>query len=87
MLVAGNTAKGITSTPTTINTFVDISLVPEMHIIEQNVFVLSIGSLVTLSETIAALTKAATVNGFEYVLLYVEHLEKIANLQVRNVMI
>lgn len=86
MLVAGNTVQGVSPIPSTIKSFIDISSVPEMHDIHRTVNSISIGSLLTLSETIIVMTKTATAKGFEYLLVFVEHLELMANVQVRNVM-
>lgn len=85
MLVAGNTAQGVTRISECINTYIDIGPIAEMHCVVQTADSLTIGSLVTLTETIRVLKAATKLKGFEYCQMLVDHMEMVANVPVRNV--
>lgn len=85
MLVAGNTAQGIKPISTDITTFIDISLIEEMHAVQHNAECLTLGALVSISEAIKAMAIAAKVEGFEYLQRIAEHFKMIATIPIRNV--
>lgn len=85
MLVAGNSAQGITRIPNNIHTFVDISPIEEMHRIEKKSTSLTLGALVTLNETLTAMNGAVKMDGFDYLNDLMVHFELIATVPVRNV--
>lgn len=85
MLVSGNTAHGIYRRDPNIEVFIDITSVPELHDYKIGSEI-EIGGSVSLTETMAILTKAANQNSnFEYCAELVRHIDKIANVPVRNV--
>lgn len=85
MLVAGNSAQGITRIPENIHTFIDISSIAEMHKVEQKSTSLVLGALVTLKETLTVMGSASAMDGFGYLNDLIAHFELIANVPVRNV--
>lgn len=85
MLVSGNTAHGVYRRDPNIEVFIDISSVAELHSSKIGAEI-EIGGSVSLTETMAILTKAANLSSnFEYCSELVRHIDKIANVPVRNV--
>lgn len=85
MLVAGNTAQGISRIPNNIHTFIDITPIEELYIVEQTSTSLTIGSLVTLKDTLKLMKESVSMDGFDYLNDLLEHFELVANVPVRNV--
>lgn len=85
MLVAGNTAQGISRIPDNIYMFIDITPIQELYVVEQTADSLTLGGSVSISETIEAMRAASNLVGFEYFQHLVDHLELVANVPVRNV--
>lgn len=67
-----------------IMVFIDVSAVPKLHIqsIENEI---RLGGNVTLTQTIEIMNSVATTPGFEYCSYIAQHIERIANVPVRNV--
>lgn len=84
MLVAGDTAHGVYRRKSNLKIFIDIMSIPELrsHSIGAE---LVIGANVTLNEMIDILNKASRTTGYEYCKRLATHIEKIANVPVRNV--
>lgn len=84
MLVAGDTAHGVYRRKSNLKIFIDIMSIPELRSHSIGVE-LMIGANVTLNEMIDILNKAARTSGYEYCKSLATHIEKIANVPVRNV--
>lgn len=86
MLVSGNTANGVYRTDSNIQVYIDVTSVSELHYsaIAANIV---IGANVSLNEFIEVLNTAANNSDFEYCREMATHIDKIANVSVRNVRI
>lgn len=85
MLVAGDTAHGVYRRKSNLKIFIDIMSIPELRSHSIGAVELVIGANVTLNEMIDILNKAARTSGYEYCKRLATHIEKIANVPVRNV--
>ncbi|ODN05815.1 Aldehyde oxidase 4 [Orchesella cincta] len=83
--VAGNTSTGIFKNQGPYKTFIDINGIPELKktSVDKNGIVLGGGT--TLTETINLLRESAKLPGFEYGKRASTHLERVANVSVRNI--
>ncbi|KAJ6642124.1 Indole-3-acetaldehyde oxidase [Pseudolycoriella hygida] len=83
MLVAGNTAHGVYRRNENIDVFIDITRVAALqtHSIGTSV---TLGGNVSLTETMEVLKKASMRSGFHYLKHFVDHIDLIANVPVRN---
>lgn len=68
-----------------LQVFIDVNAVPELHAHVQAATTLKIGGNVCIRETMQILRKAALQRGFEYCEHLAEHMDKMANVGVRNV--
>nr|BAR64771.1 aldehyde oxidase [Ostrinia furnacalis] len=82
-LVAGNTGQGVFSDPTQPRIFIDISSIEALkdNLIDVN---LVIGAGTTLTELISVFRSRSSHNDFSYMKDFVEHLELVAHVPVRN---
>ncbi|CAL8096692.1 unnamed protein product [Orchesella dallaii] len=82
--VAGNTSTGIFKNEGPYKTFIDINGIPDLKKtnVDKNGIVLGGGT--TLTETINLLRESSKVPGFEYGKRVATHLERVANVSVRN---
>lgn len=88
ILLSGNTAHGVYRRDPNIEIFIDVTSVVELHFSAIGSTNIQIGGNVSLNETIDILKKAADTNSnFEYCRELVSHIDKIANVPVRNVII
>jgi len=66
--------------------FIDINNVPELHEVNSSKTSLVLGGNINLTRTIEVLRAAAEkVDGFEYAAKISKHIERIANVPIRNV--
>lgn len=85
MLVHGNTAHGVYRRDPTIQVFIDVSNVDELHSYSINKDAVVLGANVSLTETMNILTQAAiSVPAFEYCKDVVKHIDLVAHVPVRN---
>ncbi|ODN05821.1 Indole-3-acetaldehyde oxidase [Orchesella cincta] len=82
--VAGNTSTGIYKNEGPFQTFIDINGIPELKktVVDDNG--ITIGGGATLTEVINLLQDASKTAGLEYGKKIVSHLERVANVSVRN---
>lgn len=87
MFISGNTAHGVYRRSPNIEVFMDVTSVPELHSSSIGTNNVQIGANVSLNETIKILISAANTNSnFEYCRVMATHIDKIANVPVRNVL-
>lgn len=68
----------------TIMVFIDVSSVPKLH--KQSISTeIRLGGNVTLTQTIEIMNSVDTTPGFEYCSYIAEHINRVANVPVRNV--
>ncbi|XP_021954654.1 xanthine dehydrogenase [Folsomia candida] len=85
-IVAGNTGSGVFKDDMKqFKAFVDIGNTEGLKTVEVGPGNLVLGGCVTLTRAIIALKQAAKVSGFEYALPLSKHIQRIANVAVRNV--
>jgi xanthine dehydrogenase iron-sulfur cluster and FAD-binding subunit A len=65
---------------------VDIGGIEELKTVQVGPGNLVLGGCVTLTKAIIALKQASEITGFEYALQLSKHIQRIANLPVRNVL-
>ncbi|XP_037034826.1 xanthine dehydrogenase-like [Bradysia coprophila] len=85
MLVAGNTAHGVYRRNENIQVFIELNGVEALRshsIGNDNV---TLGANMSLTETMEVLKKASCRSGFHYLKYFVDHIDLIANVPVRNV--
>lgn len=84
MLVAGNTGKGVYRIKIPPKVYIDVNEVNELkeQSIDKNI---TLGANVSLTDTMKYLMEVAGMDGFEYVLEMVKHIDLVANVPVRNV--
>lgn len=86
MLVAGDTAHGVYRRPDTLQVFIDVNRVAELHIHSITKDELIIGANVSLTETMQILMNASTqFPQYEYCVNVAKHIDLVANVPVRNV--
>lgn len=68
-----------------LQVFIDVNAVPELHAHVQAASTLKIGGNVSIREATQILRKAAKLQGFEYCEHLAIHMDKMANIGVRNV--
>ncbi|XP_004537241.1 indole-3-acetaldehyde oxidase isoform X1 [Ceratitis capitata] len=83
-LVAGNTAAGVFHSDRSINTYIDINMVPELKQYSITSKALTLGGNLSLTDTMEIFKEAAKSKGFEYCQQLWNHFDLIANVPVRN---
>lgn len=84
-LVSGNTAHGVYRRSHTIQKFIDVKSIPELHEHKLTNDLLQLGGNLSLTEVMGIFKEAAKSNGFEYCDKLWNHFDLIANVPVRNV--
>lgn len=67
------------------NAFVDIGSIEGLKTVEIGPGNLVLGATLTLTKAIKVLKKASATSGFQYALPLSKHIQRIANLAIRNV--
>lgn len=83
--VAGNTSTGIFKNEGGFKKFIDINGIPELKAVSVRENEIVFGGGVTLTQLINLLKENQDKKGFEYGQRVAEHLERVANISVRNV--
>lgn len=83
--VAGNTSTGIFKSDGPYKKYIDINGIPELKTRRVDEHGITFGGGVTLTQLIELLKENARKVGLEYGTKVVEHLERVANVSVRNV--
>ncbi|XP_065561755.1 uncharacterized protein LOC136028074 isoform X2 [Artemia franciscana] len=82
-IVCGNTGAGVYPEGQNVSTIISLNSIPDLHKIEiKNEMI--IGGSVPLSTFIKVLKDASDLDGFAYSSALADHLQKVANLAVRN---
>ena len=85
-IICGNTSTGIYKNDGPFDILINIQNIPDLYVAENMNSNLFLGSAITLNRLIELFEiAAATVPGFEYLFLINNHLNKVANVSVRNV--
>ncbi|XP_024217422.1 uncharacterized protein [Halyomorpha halys] len=83
-LVAGNTAQGVYKSIISSPVYIDLNLVPELKDYKVTSRQLELGANMSLSETILLFLSISKRKNFEYLKLFANHIELVANIPIRN---